>query len=320
MNNKSIPNKILHWYDNNKRNLPWRNTKNPYMIWLSEIMLQQTQVSVVIPYYNKWIKTFPTIEKVAKADLDNLLKLWEGLGYYSRCRNFHKAAQYVVTHYKGIIPSDYDLFIALPGVGEYIASAVMSIAYDQSYPAIDGNLKRVISRYLGLRKITKRNLFRIKKKLALELNKIFCEVIIGNGIEKEALKIFKKLFKSFEEFYSDTLNYWIKKPKTIIWFMIFVIAFAGFLFKITPKTLLEKDPDRGVYLVFGKTDESSSFQYTVDKAEKVEKRLIPLLQDEREPYQKLIMRVPGFGRSSQSYNSFIIIALLDNWKDRKESA
>ena len=131
---------------------------------------------------------------------------------------------------------------------------------------------------------------------------------------------FEKLFKSFEEFYSDTLGYWIKKPKTIIWFMIFVIAFASFLFKITPKTLLEKDPDRGVYLVFGKTDESSSFQYTVDKAEKVEKRLIPLLQDEREPYQKLIMRVPGFGRSSQSYNSFIIIALLDNWKDRKESA
>ena len=119
---------LLDWYVSNKRNLPWRNTKNPYMIWLSEIMLQQTQVSVVIPYYNRWIKTFPTIEKVAKADLDNLLKLWEGLGYYSRCRNFHKAAQYVVTHYKGIIPSDYDLFIALPGVGEYIASAVMSNA------------------------------------------------------------------------------------------------------------------------------------------------------------------------------------------------
>ncbi len=131
---------------------------------------------------------------------------------------------------------------------------------------------------------------------------------------------FEKLFKSFEEFYSETLAYWIKKPKTIIWFMVFVVFFAGFLFKITPKTLLEKDPDRGVYLVFGKTDESSSFQYTVDKAEKVEKRLIPLLQDEREPYQKLIMRVPGFGRSSQSYNSFIIIALLDNWKDRSESA
>ena len=90
-------------------------------------------------------------------------------------------------------------------------------------------------------------------------------------------------------------------------FMIFVVGLAVFLFSFAPKTLLEQNPDRGVYLVFGKTDESSSFEYTVDKAEKVEKRLIPLLQDENEPYQKLIMRVPGFGRSSQSYNSFIII-------------
>ena len=131
---------------------------------------------------------------------------------------------------------------------------------------------------------------------------------------------FERLFDSFGEFYYETLKYWIKKPKTIIWFMIFVVFFASFLFKITPKTLLERNPDRGVYLVFGKTDESSSFEYTVDKAEKVEKRLLPLLQDDNEPYQKLIMRVPGFGRSSQSYNSFIIIALLDNWKDRKDSA
>ena len=131
---------------------------------------------------------------------------------------------------------------------------------------------------------------------------------------------FEKFFKSFEFFYSETLSYWIKRPKIIIWFMVFIVLVGGFLFKITPKTLLEKNPDRGVYLVFGKTDESSSFEYTVDKAEKVEKRLIPLLQKENEPYQRLIMRVPGFGRSSQSYNSFIIIALLDNWKDRKESA
>ena len=131
---------------------------------------------------------------------------------------------------------------------------------------------------------------------------------------------FEKLFDYFGEFYFETLNYWIKRPKTIVWFMFFVVTFAAFLFKITPKTLLEKNPDRGVYLVFGKTDESSSFEYTVDKAEKVEKRLLPLLQDQKEPYQKLIMRVPGFGRSSQSYNSFIIIALLDNWKDRKDSA
>lgn len=156
---------LLDWYDSNKRILPWRNTKDPYMIWLSEVMLQQTQVNVVIPYYNQWIKAFPTIETVAEANLDSLLKLWEGLGYYSRCRNFHKAAKYVVNHYNGVIPKKYGLFILLPGVGEYIASAVMSIAYNQRYPSIDGNLKRVMSRYLGLKKISKRNFLRIKKKM-----------------------------------------------------------------------------------------------------------------------------------------------------------
>ena len=146
------------------------------------------------------------------------------------------------------------------------------------------------------------------------------KLLSKNKSKSKIVLKFEKLFKSFETFYSETLSYWIQKPKTIVWFMVFVIALAGVLFKITPKTLLEKNPDRGVYIVFGKTDESSSFEYTLDKAEKVEKRLLPLLQKKEEPYQKLIMRVPGFGRSSQSYNSFIIIALLDNWKDRKESA
>jgi len=156
---------------------------------------------------------------------------------------------------------------------------------------------------------------------ALSIAPMLGSKLLSKKINKTKIVLkFEKFFKSFESFYSETLIYWIQKPKTIIWFMAFIIILAGILFKITPKTLLEKDPDRGVYLVFGKTDESSSFEYTVDKAEKVEKRLIPLLQKENEPYQKLIMRVPGFGRSSQSYNSFIIIALLDNWKDRKESA
>ena len=137
---------------------------------------------------------------------------------------------------------------------------------------------------------------------------------------KKIILKFEKIFDNFGQFYYETLNYWIKKPKIIIWFMIFVVVVTAALFKFTPKTLLERNPDRGVYLVFGKTDESSSFEYTVDKAEKVEKRLLPLLKDENQPYQKLIMRVPGFGRSSQSYNSFIIIALLDNWKDRSDTA
>ncbi len=140
-----------------------------------------------------------------------------------------------------------------------------------------------------------------------------------NSKNKIVLK-FEKIFKSLENFYSETLDYWVQRPKSIIWFMVFILIVSAALFKITPKTLLEKNPDRGVYLVFGKTDESSSFEYTVNKAEKVEKRLLPLLQKDDAPYQRLIMRVPGFGRSSQSYNSFIIIALLDNWKDRKETA
>ena len=156
---------------------------------------------------------------------------------------------------------------------------------------------------------------------ALSIAPMLGSKLLGKKHTKSNLILrFEKLFKSFEIFYSETLGYWIQRPKTIIWFMVFVLVLASVLFKITPKTLLEKNPDRGVYLVFGKTDESSSFEYTVNKAEQVETRLIPLLQKENEPYQRLIMRVPGFGRSSQSYNSFIIIALLDNWKDRKESA
>ena len=156
---------------------------------------------------------------------------------------------------------------------------------------------------------------------ALSIAPMLASKLLNKKKSKHKLILkFERIFDSFGQFYYETLNYWIKKPKIIIWFMVFVVAFATLLFKITPKTLLERDPDRGVYLVFGKTDESSSFEYTVDKAEKVEKRLLPLLQDKKESYQKLIMRVPGFGRSSQSYNSFIIIALLDNWKDRTDSA
>ncbi len=156
---------------------------------------------------------------------------------------------------------------------------------------------------------------------ALSIAPMLASKLLNKKKSKHKLILkFERIFDSFGQFYYETLNYWIKKPKIIIWFMVFVVAFATLLFKITPKTLLERDPDRGVYIVFGKTDESSSFEYTVDKAEKVEKRLLPLLQDKKESYQKLIMRVPGFGRSSQSYNSFIIIALLDNWKDRTDSA
>ena len=170
MHNTNKYQHLLNWYDLNKRILPWRKTNDPYMIWLSEVMLQQTQVSVVIPYYNDWIEKYPTVQSVAEANLDELLKFWEGLGYYSRCRNFHQASKYVVTNFGGVVPDQYDLFISLPGVGKYIASAVMSIAYNHKYPAIDGNLKRVLSRYLRIRKISKRNLVKIENKLKIMIN------------------------------------------------------------------------------------------------------------------------------------------------------
>ena len=126
-------------------------------------MLQQTQVKTAIPYYIKWLKNFKSVEDVARADIDVLLKVWEGLGYYSRCRNFHQACKIVVEKYGGKIPRTYDDFIALPGVGAYIASAVLSIACNTKLPAIDVNLKRVYARMLGLKNDTKRNNIRIHK-------------------------------------------------------------------------------------------------------------------------------------------------------------
>ena len=130
---------------------------------------------------------------------------------------------------------------------------------------------------------------------------------------------FEKIFNSFSNFYADTLNYWINRKKTIIVFILFVIVSSSLLYNFATKELMPKE-DRGVYLVIGFTDEGSSFEYTKKRAEDVEKRLIPLLQNSEESYQKIIMRVPGFGRASKSYNSFIIIALLDEWKNRKKDA
>ena len=145
--------------------MPWRSTKDPYKIWLSEIMLQQTQVKTVIPYYKKWIKKYPTLESVAKSNTDDLLKIWEGLGYYSRCRNFHKASIKIFEDYNGKIPEDFDQFKELPGVGEYTAGAVLSIAFGKKIPAIDTNILRVMSRILGLKERSKSNLIKIKKNM-----------------------------------------------------------------------------------------------------------------------------------------------------------
>ncbi len=144
-----LPDVLLPWYDENKRELPWRGGKEPYHIWLSEIMLQQTRVEAVKGYYARFLAELPTVEALANADDDQLHKLWEGLGYYSRVRNLKKAAQVIVTQHGGVFPGEYEQVLALPGIGEYTAGAICSIAFNQPTPAVDGNVLRVVSRLLS---------------------------------------------------------------------------------------------------------------------------------------------------------------------------
>ena len=141
---------LINWYSTNKRDLPWRNTKDPYLIWLSEIILQQTQVSQGLPYYCKFVEHYPTIFDLARASESEVLKLWQGLGYYSRARNLHYTAKYISSELKGHFPQTYKELIKLKGVGDYTASAIASICFNEPVPVLDGNVYRVISRYYGI--------------------------------------------------------------------------------------------------------------------------------------------------------------------------
>lgn len=144
-------NKILtHWYSVNKRDLPWRATKNPYYIWLSEIIMQQTQIKQGLPYYEAFVTNYPTVFDLANADEEAVLKLWQGLGYYSRARNLHASAKYIAYDLKGKFPHTYSEIIKLKGVGDYTASAIASICFDEPTAVVDGNVYRVLSRYFGI--------------------------------------------------------------------------------------------------------------------------------------------------------------------------
>jgi len=169
MKEQLISKKILNWYDLNKRSLPWRKNvsfqKRQYYTLVSEFMLQQTQVVTVIPYFNKFIKKIPTLEILAKVQNKKLIKLWEGLGYYSRARNLKKTAQTVVKNFKGKLPDNLDDLLSLPGIGNYTASAILAIVFNKPYIPLDGNIERVLKRFLYLKKdkeIQKENL--IQKK------------------------------------------------------------------------------------------------------------------------------------------------------------
>ncbi|MEJ1221220.1 A/G-specific adenine glycosylase [Sediminicola sp. 1XM1-17] len=146
----SFSQKIIHWYSINKRSLPWRNTKDPYKIWLSEIMLQQTRVAQGMPYYERFLDHFPSVHDLANASEEEVLKLWQGLGYYSRARNLHATAKLVSEKYHGQFPKSYRGLLELKGVGDYTASAIASFCFDEAQPVVDGNVYRVLSRYFGI--------------------------------------------------------------------------------------------------------------------------------------------------------------------------
>ncbi|MBP3625770.1 MAG: A/G-specific adenine glycosylase, partial [Peptococcaceae bacterium] len=143
---EQLPELLLPWFAQNARILPWRADKEPYHIWLSEIMLQQTRVEAVKGYYQRFLDTLPDIKALAEAPEDLLLKLWEGLGYYSRVRNLQKAAKVIMQEHNGVFPSEYEAILKLPGIGTYTAGAIGSICFDIPEPAVDGNVLRIISR------------------------------------------------------------------------------------------------------------------------------------------------------------------------------
>ena len=194
MKEQLVTKKILNWYDFNKRSLPWRKNfslkKRVYFTLVSEFMLQQTQVATVVPYFNIFIKNIPNLDTLAKIQNKKLIKLWEGLGYYSRARNLKKTAQIVIKNFKGNLPDNYDDLISLPGVGNYTANAILAIAFNKPYIPLDGNIERVLKRYLYLKKdkeiqkknlIKKKNIFGISSRASdyaqalMELGAIICK-------------------------------------------------------------------------------------------------------------------------------------------------
>lgn len=146
----TFSNRLIQWYLENKRDLPWRNTADPYQIWLSEIILQQTRVAQGLPYFNRFTEAFPTVFALAEASEEHVLKLWQGLGYYSRARNLHKTAQVVVFDYNGVFPTTYRELIKLKGIGSYTAAAIASFSANEPVAVLDGNVFRVLARYFGV--------------------------------------------------------------------------------------------------------------------------------------------------------------------------
>ena len=156
---------LIQWFGESQRILPWRSTYDPYHVWISEIMLQQTQVETVVPFFERWMAALPDIASLAAADEHRVLSLWAGLGYYSRARNLMEAAKIIARDHDGALPADYEALRSLPGIGQYTAGAILSIAFNQAYPVVDGNVRRVLSRLYGWEDDQPRRLWDAAEKL-----------------------------------------------------------------------------------------------------------------------------------------------------------
>lgn len=284
--NKEMIEKLLYWYSLNKRDLPWRRTNNPYHIWVSEIMLQQTRVETVIPYFKRFINTLPDVESLANVDEDVLLKLWEGLGYYSRVRNMQKCVKELMEKYNGNFPKTYDELIKLPGVGFYTAGAIASIAFKENVPAIDGNALRILSRVnLDERDMSKDQ---VKKEYFEKLSKNLIHdsgdfnqslMDLGSSIctfkdVKCSLCPIQKLCKAYQKNKVDQLPIKYRKQsrkieeKTII------------LYRYKDMVAILKRPDKGLL--------ASLYEYPSIDKKLTEKQMIKYLEDKKISYLKLI--------------------------------
>lgn len=238
---KRCQKEIEVWYQKNKRNLPWRKDKEPYHVWISEIMLQQTRIEAVINYYQKFMQEIPTIQDLSKIEEEKLLKLWEGLGYYNRARNLKKAAQKIESEYQGDFPNSYDKLRTLPGIGDYTASAIASICFDEAQATIDGNVLRVYTRFyndnsnidsISTKKKIQKEIIKILPKKSGEFNEALMEIgetiCIPNGVpicQKCPLKKYcqSKKLKNY-------LNLPVrseKKAKKIIKYTVFLLKYQN---------------------------------------------------------------------------------------------
>lgn len=249
--------KLSEWYETHYRALPWRKNADPYSVWISEIMLQQTRIEAVIPYFYRFIEACPDVFRLATIPEEQLLKLWEGLGYYSRARNLQKAARVIVNEYSGELPADYECLLSLPGIGEYTAGAIASIAYNIPVPAVDGNVMRVLARLTGdetdvLSAGAKRHFAQIAQMMLssdhpgrfnqalMELGETIC---LPKATPKCTLCPWKDECKAHKEGTTASLPIRAKKkPRRIEERLVAVVCVAG----DPPRVLLHKRPSEGL--------------------------------------------------------------------------